>query len=29
MGAEELEYIRSILYVLDEARAALDNQEEK
>ena len=28
MGAAELEYIRSILYVLDEARAALDNQEE-
>ena len=29
IGAAELEYIRSILYVLDEARAALDNQEEK
>lgn len=29
MNPAELEYIRSILYVLDEARAALDNQEEK
>lgn len=29
MGAAELEYIRAIFYVLDEARAALDNQEEK
>ena len=29
MDAAELEYIRSIFYVLDEARAALDNQEEK
>lgn len=29
MNPAELEYIRSILYVLDEARAALNNQEEK
>lgn len=29
MDAAELEYIRAIFYALDEARAALDNQEEK
>ena len=29
MSPAELEYIRAIFYVLDEARAALDNQEEK